>query len=338
MVEFEYEELVKATENFCPSRIIGKGSHGWVFKGKLKNDKMVAIKKPLHDCHEALEDKHTKLENEIRVLSCLTQTQTQTQNNVNPYIIRFLGSSRGPDKKNRQVLVMELMPNGSLHDLLHKAPPPSWPKRLEIALQIARAVHSLHERRPRVIHRDIKSANVLFDSNWDAKLADFGLSVLLATTAESLGQPAGTIGYLDPGYTTPCKLSPKNDVYSFGVLLLEIISGRKALDVCRAPASISEWAAALIEDGRIEEICDARVSLPPHMAGTIRRLLIVAASCVSIQEECRPSIGEIVLGMENCYSLQPIGLGTSLLRRLILMARRRKLTKSWRKKISAIGN
>lgn len=331
MVEFEYEELVEATESFSPSRLIGKGSHGSVFKGKLKNNKLVAVKKPLHDHghghdhQEALSD-NSKLDNEIRVLSSLRE---------NSFVISLVGTCHDPNNEDNKLLVMELMPNGSLHDLLHthhadEYSPPSWPKRVGMAIQIARAVHFLHQQRPLVIHRDIKSANVLFDSNWDAKLADFGLAASMPSSQVS--QPAGTIGYLDPCYTTPSKLSSKNDVFSFGVVLLEIISCRKAMDLCRTPTSISEWAVSLIKQGRIEDVCDVRVPVPDYMVSAIKHMVCVALSCVSMNEACRPSMGEIVAGMENCYleRIRMVPIWTSLLRRVMLVRRRRKLAKRWR--------
>ncbi|KAG6781939.1 hypothetical protein POTOM_011325 [Populus tomentosa] len=298
---FDYQQLVKATGSFSPSRLLGKGSHGSIYKGILEENKLVAIKKSSSlGADHVSADNTKKLENEISVLSSLRGS---------PYIINFLGASHyrhnSNCKEKNRVLVMEFMPNGSLHDLLHvDASPPPWPKRVEIAIQIARAVQFLHEGKPLVIHRDIKSANILFDINWKAKLADFGLSVLLLADSSShdhATQPAGTIGYLDPSYTTPSKLSTKIDVFSYGVVLLEIISCQKVIDVSRSPSSIAEWAVPLIEEQRLMEICDTRIALPTFMEGTIKHLLYVAARCVSCREENRPSITEIVKGMDkNC--------------------------------------
>ncbi|KAF5733177.1 putative Kinase APK1B chloroplast [Tripterygium wilfordii] len=305
MVEFEYEELVKATENFCESRLVGRGSHGSVYKAILhhhhnnsQNDVVVAVKRS----SGGLDDE--KLHNEIGMLSSLSST----------HIIKFLGTSHN----QKLLLVTEFMSNGSLHDLLHSSsfPPPPWPKRVEIALQIANAVRFLHEggcggKSGVIVHRDIKSANVLFDSNWDAKLADFGLAVadsLSQVTSQEASQqlqplPAGTIGYLDPCYTTPTKLSTKNDVFSFGVVLLEIISGKKVFDVTRESALMVDWTVPLIESGRFSEVCDERIVLPMFMEGTVEKLLCVAARCVSQHEETRPSIGEVVMELEETTRL-----------------------------------
>lgn len=320
MEEYDYEELVKATENFSPKRLVGKGSHGSVYKGTVKDNKLVAIKKPTYS-PEVVHD-NSKLDTEIRVLLSLRE---------NPHVINLLGTSHD-SANNKKLLVMELMPNGSLHDLLHVCTtPPTWPKRVEIAIRVARAVQFLHEGKPLVIHRDIKSANILFDSNWNAKLADFGLAVL--QSEDQVSQlPAGTIGYLDPCYTTPSKLSTKNDVFSFGVVLLEIISGRKAIDMCRTPASIVDWAVPLIGERRVHEICDTRIaSLPTYMEATVRHMLCIAARCVSSNEELRPSIGEITRVIENHGVVQRVRfpIWMSFLRSVVLMRRQRKLARRW---------
>ncbi|XP_030938334.1 serine/threonine-protein kinase-like protein At5g23170 [Quercus lobata] len=320
MEEYDFEELVKATENFSPKRLVGKGSHGSVYKGTVKDNKLVAIKKPTYSS-EVVHDS-SKLDNEIRVLLSLRE---------NPHVINLLGTSQD-SANNKKLLVMELMPNGSLHDLLHVCTtPPTWPKRVEIAIRVARAVQFLHEGKPLVIHRDIKSANILFDSNWNAKLADFGLAVLQSDDQVSQ-LPAGTIGYLDPCYTTPSKLSKKNDVFSFGVVLLEIISGTKAIDMCRTPASIVDWAVPLIGELRVREICDARIALlPTYMEATMRHMLCIAARCVSSNEELRPSIGEITRVIENHGVVQRVRfpIWMSFLRSVILMRRQRKLARRW---------
>lgn len=337
MVElFEYEELVEATEGFCSCRLIGKGSHGLVYKGKLKSNNVVAIKK----AQQYGEDKlvfqdNSKMDNEIRVLSSLSE---------NPNVISFLGTSNQHLKRNNNLLVMEFMPNGSLHDLLHhsdKNPPMTWSKRVEIAIQIARAVEFLHENQPLVIHRDIKSANVLFDSNWDAKLADFGLAVLVVNDSTSqVSLPAGTIGYIDPCYTLPTKLSTKSDVYSFGTLLLEIISGGKAIDVNREPACIAEWAEPLIKERKLNEICDRRIALPDCMVSTIKKILGLAANCVSLNEARRPSMAEVVNKMEGCF-IERVKLPNwiSLLQSTVMLLRkRRKFPKRDRQKSCVASN
>lgn len=292
MNEFEYEELIKATKNFSPSLLIGKGSHGYVYKGTLEKhaNQVVAIKKQSEGLSK-LQD-NSKLENEAKVLSSLPQSQ---------HLIELLGTSR--DLANTKLLVMEHMPNSTLHHLLFESStPPSWPKRVALAIQIAKGVQFLHEHL--VIHRDIKSANILFDSDWNPKLADFGLAVRydeVARGVDLLTRPAGTIGYIDPYYTTPCKLSTQNDVFSFGVVLLEIISGTKAIDVSRIPASITEWVLPLMEERQIEQICDSRIGLPSHMKVITSHMLYISSLCLALgEDQRRPSMSDIVMEMEKC--------------------------------------
>ncbi|KAL3538522.1 hypothetical protein ACH5RR_001888 [Cinchona calisaya] len=316
MKEFKYEELEEATENFSQSRLIGKGSHGYVYKGILKNShnhnendrQLVAVKKQSLGLRK-LKD-NSKLENEVNILSSLPKSLS---------LINLLGISH--DSDNNKVLVMEYMPNGTLDEMLHGAAsvtcsdPPAWPKRAQIAVQIAKAVQFLHEANPPIVHRDIKSANILFNSDWNARLADLGLAIQMIDDDDnsmnreinSLNRPAGTIGYLDPSYTVPSKLSTKIDIFSFGVLLLEILSGKKAMDVTRSPSSIVEWAIPIIQKNQILEICDKRVPISRYLEGTLRKMLSIASRCVLEREESRPSIGEIVRELENnCVVVEPV--------------------------------
>ncbi|CAI0375235.1 unnamed protein product [Linum tenue] len=280
-----------ATGGFSPSNLIGRGSHGSVYKAFLHPNQVVAVKRSSsgHHKHIALENS-CKLENEIRTLSSLQERRQSPS-----YIINFL-------EKAERLLVMEYLPNGSLEDLLHdNRSCPSWARRVEIVAQLARAVEFLHEGcKPLcIVHRDLKPSNILFDSSWKLKLADFGLAVS-RRHSESTNQPAaaGTIGYMDPCYTTSNKLTTKVDVYSFGVVVLEIISGRKAIDVARSPSSIVDWSTGLIGEQRTMEICDVAAGLPEYfIAGTVEKLLYVAARCVSSNPDDRPTMGEVVAGL-----------------------------------------
>ncbi|MCE3052009.1 hypothetical protein HAX54_051408 [Datura stramonium] len=308
--------------------LIGKGSHGCVYKGILEEDgKIIAIKKQSLGLQK-IED-NSKLENEVSILSSLPE---------NSFIVNFLGTSH-PDEssKSETFLIMEYMPNGTLYQMLHAQNYnilPNWPKRAQITIQVAKAIQFLHQAKPNsIVHRDIKSANILFDSNWNPKLGDLGLALTMKNDCENsrshpsnsvTTRPAGTIGYLDPAYTKPSKLSTKNDVFSFGVLLFEIMSSRKAIDVSKSPVSIVDWATKLIKEGRALEICDKRMHVPWYMEATIKNMLSIATRCVSPNKISRPSIEEVVMEMENVI-IEPIKYPLwNILRGLTLLTRKRK--------------
>nr|XP_018674213.1 PREDICTED: serine/threonine-protein kinase-like protein At5g23170 isoform X2 [Musa acuminata subsp. malaccensis] len=284
MREFSYEDIEAATKSFASEQLIGKGSHGSVYRGRLTDGRIVAVKKP----SRLLND--DKLSNEIDMLASVK----------NSGVVDLVGVSRGPT--GGPLLVMEFMHRGSLHDLLHSSSnPPAWPRRFAMALQLARAVLFLHEAAPAIIHRDIKSANVLLDNRWNAKLADFSIAVRRDDRMQPLDSPipAGTIGYLDPCYDESGELGPRNDVFSFGVVLLELVSCRKAMDMERDPSSIVSWALPILRANRLAELCDGKVALPGRMKRPIRRMLSIAEKCVSEKVEGRPLMGEVVRELQG---------------------------------------
>uniref|UniRef100_A0A0D9WG16 Protein kinase domain-containing protein n=1 Tax=Leersia perrieri TaxID=77586 RepID=A0A0D9WG16_9ORYZ len=285
---FAYDELEAATSHFADAALLGRGSHGAVYKAVLASGRAVAVKRP--------SPRRPEVDNEIRILSSVR----------GPRLVNLLGFSDSASASDQQqprprLLVVEYMPNGTLYELLHSNPrPPGWPRRIRLALQTARALRALHDADPPVIHRDVKSANVLLDANLDARLGDFGLALRVpkrlpgeAATNAATPAPAGTLGYLDPGYVTPESLSTKTDVFSFGILLLEIMSGRKAIDVQHSPPSVVEWAVPLLRKGKVASLFDPRVA-PPRDPVTRRDLAALAASCVRSCRERRPSMADIV--------------------------------------------
>ncbi|XP_047046115.1 serine/threonine-protein kinase-like protein At3g51990 [Lolium rigidum] len=287
---FSYADLEAATSHFADAALLGRGSHGAVYKAVLPSGRAVAVKRP--------SPRRAEVDNEIRILSSLR----------GPRLVNLLGySDPGPNdpRARPRLLVVEYMPNGTLYDLLHPSSPspssrrpPGWPRRLRLALQTARALRALHhDADPAVIHRDVKSANVLLDANLDAHLGDFGLALRIPksgiTNAAPTPAPAGTLGYLDPAYVTPESLSTKTDVFSFGILLLEIISGRKAIDVQYSPPSVVEWAVPLLRKGKVASLFDPRVA-PPRDPVARRDLAVLAASCVRSNRDRRPSMSDIV--------------------------------------------
>ncbi|PSS26484.1 Serine/threonine-protein kinase-like protein [Actinidia chinensis var. chinensis] len=285
--QFQYGELESATNNFSAAKLLGRGSHGLVYKAVLRGGRPVAVKKPSSSSTEA--------DNEIEILSSLHS----------PRLVNLLGFTSNPIGR---LLVVEFMSNGTLYDALHSNPrPPNWGRRIRLSLQTAKAVETLHSSTPQIIHRDIKSANVLIDRSFNARLGDFGLAIRCHVDDSRLKStpPAGTMGYLDPCYVTPDNLSTKTDVFSFGILLLEIISGRKAIDVGHSPPSIVDWAIPLIKRGKLLGVYDPRIE-PPRDPLVRKQLAVIAAKCVRSCRERRPSMKEVVESLSTLSKLVPL--------------------------------
>lgn len=297
--EFQYSDLEDATNGFSDQKLLGKGSHGLVYKGVLRSGRLVAVKKATAVNRPPSSSSYgNEVENEIEILSQLRS----------PCLVNLVGFTAAP--ASDRLLVVEFMSNGTLYDVVHSKsrPPPSWSRRFRFALQTAKAIDGLHSLSPPVIHRDIKSANILIDSNFNARLGDFGLALRCGGDDYNRLRstpPAGTIGYLDPYYVTPDNLSTKTDVFSFGILLLEIISGRKAIDVGYSPLSIVDWAIPLIRRGRIIDVYDPRIE-PPKDPRVRKHLAVIAAKCVRSCRERRPSMKEIAESIGELSKLIPL--------------------------------
>lgn len=297
---FTYKELEIATRSFGGERFLGRGSHGSVYKGVLKGGKLVAVKRLW--C--GLKDESAFV-NEIEILSKMHS----------PGLVNLVGISQ---HSKERLLVVEFMANGTLYDILHCNPkPPSWSRRVHIALQTAKAIQALHNAYPPVIHRDVKSSNVLIDDNWNARLGDFGLALRghLNDIKLSSTPPAGTIGYLDPAYATPADLSTKNDVFSFGILLLEILSSRKAIDVRHDPPSIVDWALPLIKENQVLKLSDPRLSSSKIISG-IKKMARIAYRCIRNDKERRPSMDQVVEELQSVSKSIPFPLWNTLTSRI----------------------
>uniref|UniRef100_N1QUG6 Serine/threonine-protein kinase-like protein CCR4 n=1 Tax=Aegilops tauschii TaxID=37682 RepID=N1QUG6_AEGTA len=211
------------------------------------------------------------------------------------------------------------MHNGTLHDHLHKRPAPlspplaSWPSRLRLALGAARGIEYLHTYAvPPIIHRDIKSSNILLDASWSAKVSDFGLSLLknLGTGDNAGGEEpcvtAGTVGYMDPEYYRLQHLTDKSDVYSFGVLLLELLSGCKVIqryEGSGTPRNVVDMAVPYIESDRVHRVLDIRLPLPtPGEMEAVAYVGYLAADCVRLPGRERPSMSEVVGVLERAVA------------------------------------
>ncbi|GJY13416.1 serine/threonine-protein kinase-like protein [Tanacetum coccineum] len=283
--DFTYTDLESSTNKFSHTNFLGKGSHGSVYKANLDNGNLIAaVKKTISLSAVSPGD------NEIEILSRARS----------PRFVNLLGFASDPI--GRKLIVVEYMPNGSLYDLLHKnnnsfAKPPGLAKRIKIALQVAKAVNQLHVASPPVIHRDIKSSNILFDSKWRARLGDFGLALRGHVENDAKMRctpPAGTLGYLDPCYLAPCDLTVKSDVFSFGILMLEIFSGRHAIDLRFSPPSVVDWAVPFIRSGEYHEVFDRNMNISRGSEAVVRQLAVLAAMCVKPTADKRPEMAEVV--------------------------------------------
>ncbi|XP_073030498.1 serine/threonine-protein kinase-like protein At3g51990 [Primulina eburnea] len=285
ILEFDFSVLHSATDGFSPGNLLGKGSHGAVYKARIHQIKAVAAVKRTKQTHNsAFGNSNSTTDTELEILSRI----------YHPRLVNLLGFSSDPNQ--RKMIVVEYMPNGSLYDLLHRSgKPPGWVKRTRFALQVARAVQFLHASNPPIIHRDIKSSNILIDANFSSRLSDFGLSLRghEEDVKVKCAPPAGTLGYLDPEYLAPGDLSTKSDVFSFGILMLEIITGRNAIDVNYSPPSVENWAVPAIKVGDFTGICDLRIG-PPRDWEALRRMAVLAARCVRSTAGKRPGMAEVV--------------------------------------------
>ncbi|KAJ8769854.1 hypothetical protein K2173_008936 [Erythroxylum novogranatense] len=318
LTEFSLQLLQKATNNFSEDRSIGIGSFGSVYLGLLGDCRQVAIKRAevsrTYSCargNKRQEDKDSAFVHELQSLSRLNHKN----------LIRLLGFYE--DSKER-ILVYEYMHNGTLHDYLHDLQNPpllSWPARIKLALDAARGVEYLHEYAvPPIIHRDIKSSNILIDSQWTAKVSDFGLSLMSPPDDESALSlmPAGTLGYMDPEYCRLQQLTTKSDVYSFGVVLLELISGYKAIhrNENEVPRNVVEFAVPYIVKDEIDRVLDPRAPPPtPLEIEAVGYIGYLAADCVTFDGRERPSMTEVVHRLERALAaclVRPMSLSRSI--------------------------
>ncbi|CAL5431300.1 unnamed protein product [Camellia sinensis] len=294
----DYKSLETATENFQESNILGEGGFGCVYKARLDDNVDVAVKR----LDGGSQDSIKEFETEVDLLSKIQH----------PNVTSLLGYSIHSETR---LLVYELMQNGSLETQLHGPSHGSalnWHLRMKIALDTARGLEYLHEHcNPPVIHRDLKSSNILLDSNFNAKLSDFGLAVTNGSQYKKNIKLSGTLGYVAPEYLLDGKLTDKSDVYAFGVVLLELLLGRKHVEKL-APAqcqSIVTWAMPQLTD---------RLKLPDIVDHVIRNTMdlkhlyqvaAVAVLCVQPEPSYRPLIADV---LHSLVPLVPVELGGTL--------------------------
>ncbi|KAI3451849.1 hypothetical protein Pfo_008514 [Paulownia fortunei] len=290
---FTLEYIETATQRY--KTLIGEGGFGSVYRGTLPDGQEVAVK-----VRSATSTQGTReFDNELNLLSAIRHEN----------LVPLIGYCCENDQ---QILVYPFMSNGSLQDRLYGAAAKrktlDWPTRLSIALGAARGLTYLHTFSERcVIHRDVKSSNILLDHSMSAKVADFGFSKYAPQEGDSGTslEVRGTAGYLDPEYYSTQHLSAKSDVFSFGVVLLELVSGREPLNINRPRNewSLVEWAKPHIRNSKVEEIVDPSIKGGYH-AEAMWRVVEVALACIEPYSAYRPCMADIVRELEDAFIIE----------------------------------
>lgn len=290
-VEFSYEELAKATDGFSTANIIGRGGFGLVYYAELRNEKAAIKKMDMQASKEFLA--------ELKVLTHVHHLN----------LVRLIGYC----VEGSLFLVYEYIENGNLSQHLRGTgkDPLSWPARVQIALDSARGLEYIHEHTvPVYIHRDVKSANILIDKNFRGKVADFGLTKLTEYGSSSLQtRLVGTFGYMPPEYAQYGEVSPKIDVYAFGVVLFELISGKQAIVKTDEAKNESKGLVALFEEvlGLSEPKEDLGKLVDPRLGenypiDSVFKMSQLAKACTHENPQLRPSMRSIVVALMTLSS------------------------------------
>lgn len=280
---FSYNSLRSATDNFRPLNKIGGGGFGVVYKGVLRDGIQVAVKCLSAESKQGINEFLT----EINMISIIRH----------PNLVELIGCC--VEGTNR-ILVYEYLENNSLESALlgskSRHVSLDWPKRAAICMGTASGLAFLHEEaEPHIVHRDIKASNILLDANFRPKIGDFGLAKLFPDNVTHVStRVAGTMGYLAPEYALLGQLTKKADVYSFGVLILEIISGRSSSKAAFGEELLVlvEWTWKLREEGRLLEIVDPEMTGYPE--SKVVRFIIVALFCTQAASNQRPTMKQVV--------------------------------------------
>ncbi|XP_050947690.1 receptor-like serine/threonine-protein kinase NCRK isoform X2 [Cucumis melo] len=298
IIQFSYSELENATEKFSSSHLVGRGGSSFVYRGELRDGRTVAVKR-LNI--QGGPDVDYLFLTEIQLLSRLNHCH------VVP-LVGYCTESRG--KHTERLLVYEYMPKGNLRDCLDGASGEKmdWSTRVTIALGAARGLEYLHEAAaPRILHRDVKSTNILLDKDWRAKITDLGMATRLRgddlpSCSSSPARMQGTFGYFAPEYAIVGRASLKSDVFSFGVVLLELITGQHPIhkSTGKGEESLAIWAAPRLQNSRrvITELPD------PHLDGMfpeeeMQIMAYLAKECLLLDPDARPTMTEVVQVLSN---------------------------------------
>ncbi|CAL9124636.1 unnamed protein product [Musa textilis] len=303
--KFTFRDLATATHNFKEANLIGEGGFGRVFKGRLDSGQasrscscsilfVLAVKQLKQDGLQGSKEFLV----EVLMLTVLRH----------PNLVSLIGYCAEGDER---LLVYEFMPKGSLEDHLFdlspRKPPLEWNTRIRIALGAAKGLTYLHDdASPPVIYRDMKAANILLDNNFNPKLSDFGLAKLgpVGDKTHVSTRVMGTYGYCAPDYVMSGKLTLKSDIYSFGVLLLELITGRRAFDYSRTRAeqNLVTWSRPFLNDRRkFSQLADPSLQglYPPR---AFHQLVVITSMCLQEQAHVRPIIADVVVALDHVAS------------------------------------
>ncbi|KAG6542360.1 hypothetical protein Mapa_016188 [Marchantia paleacea] len=297
---FTLREMRKATGNFSQDNLIGEGGFGQVFRGVLSDGKVVAVKQmdPGASARQGTQGER-EFRVEVDILSRLNH----------PNLVRLIGYCA--DRTHR-LLVYEYMVNGNLQELLHGVVRVKleWHMRLRVALGAARALEYLHTGRAAgnpIIHRDFKSSNILLDEDFNPKVSDFGLAKLVPFGDKHYvsTRVIGTFGYFDPKYTATGRLTVKSDVYGFGVVCLELLTGRRAVDSsysCGEENLVFRVRETLKSKKKLKKVVDSEISPLTYSFDSVKRFADLAARCIRDEDSKRPMMAECVRELEELYA------------------------------------
>ncbi|KAF3438971.1 hypothetical protein FNV43_RR17246 [Rhamnella rubrinervis] len=285
---YTLRELEASTNSFAAENVVGEGGYGIVYHGILENKSQVAVKNLLNNRGQAEREFKVEVEAIGRVR--------------HKNLVRLLGYCA---EGAHRMLVYEYVNNGNLEQWLHgdvgPCSPLTWEIRMNIILGTAKGLTYLHEGlEPKVVHRDVKSSNILLDKQWNPKVSDFGLAKLIGSESSYITtRVMGTFGYVAPEYASTGMLNERSDIYSFGILIMEIISGRNPVDYSRPAEEVNlvEWLKKMVANRNLEGVLDPKLPQKPS-SRALKRALLVALRCVDPNAQKRPKMGHVVHMLE----------------------------------------